>query len=522
MIKSSASSADGTRPSWGLVAWLLFFGLFLLWGYSRNQNFPFWYTWDEGGKAAQVVSGNRDLHHPLLLINTTEACYRLLASPPDLQNAAFIGRLISAGFSIGAALCCSLLAWRLAGPSAGIFAGILVSSNINALWAAHHFKEDTALWFGWALTLLAIQSAQKKHGAYSWVMVGVAAALCASGKHIGWMAAAISLPVAWMLPASDHRTRWKRVFVALIAMMAAWCMINYQILTGLTVFRHEMAREIDFLFHDSVYTPFPGYNFIHGMGVVTGWGFALYLIQLIRRERKTSWIEGVILCWAAFYSLLLLFIARVVSRYYLPLWGMASILAGLALAQAWQGRTRPGWIRRLTGWTAPVVVIFQVYIALQWTLRLGREDYRIELARYLDQNHPQAFVAYDFMADIPDSGIPERNWHGWTPHTRLMQLPHWYGLKGYDPLSDLRQKGVTHVAINLDYVARYQQNGPLAHMANGQFADAPIRLPFYNTLRASGSPVWYRPKGVTMLAPELALYALPPANSDIPSRKTEK
>lgn len=508
------NSTDGAQASWGLVAWLLFFGLFLLWGYSRNQNFPFWYTWDEGGKAAQVVSGNRDLHHPLLLINTTEAFYRLLSSPPGLQNAAIIGRLSSAGFLAGAAVCCSFLAWRLAGPAAGIFVGILVSSNPQALWAAHHFKEDTALWFGWALTLLTLQSARRKPGIVRCVMVSVAVALCASGKHIGWLAAAISFPILWMLPAPDHRTRWKRVAFTLISLGAVWCLVNHQILTGLSTFRHEMAREIDFLFHDSVYSPYPGYNFIHGVGIVTGWGLALYLIQIIRRDRKLSWIEGVILCWAALYSLLLLSVARVVSRYYIPLWGMASILAGLAFARAWQDRTHPGWMRRLSAWTVPLALIFQFHIAWQWTLRLGREDHRMELARYLDQNQPKAFVAYDFLVDMPDPAIPEKDWHGWTPRTRLMPLPHWYGLKGYDPISDLRQKGVTHVAINLDYVARYEQNGPLAQMAKGQFADASIRLPFYNALRASGPPVWYRPQGVTVLAPELALYALPPPTTD--------
>ena len=44
----------------------------LLWAYTRHNNFPFYYHTDELGKVEQVVSGEHNYRHPLLMINATD------------------------------------------------------------------------------------------------------------------------------------------------------------------------------------------------------------------------------------------------------------------------------------------------------------------------------------------------------------------------------------------------------------------------------------------------------------------
>ena len=50
----------------------------LLWAYTRHNNFPFYYHTDEPGKVEQVISGEHNYRHPLLMINATDLVVRAL------------------------------------------------------------------------------------------------------------------------------------------------------------------------------------------------------------------------------------------------------------------------------------------------------------------------------------------------------------------------------------------------------------------------------------------------------------
>ena len=63
-----------------LLIWGGLLGVGLFWVYTRNADFPFWYHWDEGGKAAQVISGTRNMNHPQLLLNGAALLERMVAS----------------------------------------------------------------------------------------------------------------------------------------------------------------------------------------------------------------------------------------------------------------------------------------------------------------------------------------------------------------------------------------------------------------------------------------------------------
>lgn len=492
--------------------WLLLLGSVLLWGYTRNQNFPFWYNWDEEGKALQISTGERNLRHPVLILNVAEAT--LHAVPAEgRQHATTIGRLTASFFVAGAVVLCSALAWSCAGPLAGMATGVFMGGHPSLITAAHHFKEDAALLFGWALSVLALDCARRRPGRFTSLLTGGAIAVCASGKHIGWLGAGIALPLLWSLPADTLRERALRVVYFLAALLSVWCVINHQMLSAATVIHRELSREMKFLLQDRIQSTPPGWTLLQGLGWPVALGLLLYAGQVIRRKQTPLWTERVFLVWLGLYFLLLISIERVVSRYYLPLWGGLSFFAALGWVRAWQMPPGSMSVRAIVRGVFLVASVAQLYKAREWTRHFGGPDHRMELARYLDQQLPGAYVAYDLTVNLPDPALPERTYRGWLPRTRLMALPRWDGGKEADPIRELRRQGITHVAVNLDYVARYEQYDLQPRLGWGQFADANIRLPFYQALRESNPPVWYRPVGnLKLLAPELALYKLPAAD----------
>ena len=53
---------------------VLFIGA--LFFYTRHNDFPIFYHPDEETKGVQVVTGERNFHHPLLLLNTADLILR--------------------------------------------------------------------------------------------------------------------------------------------------------------------------------------------------------------------------------------------------------------------------------------------------------------------------------------------------------------------------------------------------------------------------------------------------------------
>lgn len=83
---------------------LVVFSLFLF-VYTRNSTFPFWYHWDEEGKAAQIITNTRNMNHPLLLLNTAAFLEKgIQPGSENFQHVTHVGRITAAGFTAAAFL----------------------------------------------------------------------------------------------------------------------------------------------------------------------------------------------------------------------------------------------------------------------------------------------------------------------------------------------------------------------------------------------------------------------------------
>src|SRR3569623_275250 len=100
----------------------LFVGALLF--YSRHNDFPIYYHPDEELKGAQMVSGELNFHHPLLLLATGGLILRASGLPRTKENAVVCGRWASAIFTALSLVVLTLLAGRRAGWLGAIIAGV--------------------------------------------------------------------------------------------------------------------------------------------------------------------------------------------------------------------------------------------------------------------------------------------------------------------------------------------------------------------------------------------------------------
>ena len=122
---------------------------------TRHNDFPFSYHPDEPGKVGQIIKGSRNFHHPLLLLSTTEYASRLGFIPRTPQPIVQTGRWVSAVFAAGSVVALALIVWLHYGALAGWGAGLVLALQADLFETAHYMKEDPALVFGLALSLLA-------------------------------------------------------------------------------------------------------------------------------------------------------------------------------------------------------------------------------------------------------------------------------------------------------------------------------------------------------------------------------
>ncbi len=156
---------------WALI---LSVGLYLF--YTEENRFPYYYHTDEPGKVKQIQEGDFNFNHPLLLIGTTDVLAKVLGVKSDPQRIVEIGRNVSAFFSAAAVGLFALAAWKLRNWPSGIAAGLMIGLHSLYFEAAHYFKEDTALLFGWAFFILAMVILRERPGMPSVALLGVACA----------------------------------------------------------------------------------------------------------------------------------------------------------------------------------------------------------------------------------------------------------------------------------------------------------------------------------------------------------
>jgi len=213
-----------------LGAWLMAAVLFALTLVldTRHNDFPYTYHPDEGGKVYQVLAGERNYHHPLLLLSATADISRLAFIPRQPQAIVETGRWVSAAFAAGSVVAFALIAWWNYGLLVGWGAGLAVALQEDLFELAHYMKEDPALLFGLALALLAAHVWWRYPGKRSLRFLAIACGLAAAGKYVGVVAILFALPlVIWHRAADAVLTRGARVKSLAIVFVLTFLLCNF-------------------------------------------------------------------------------------------------------------------------------------------------------------------------------------------------------------------------------------------------------------------------------------------------------
>ena len=518
----------------------LFFGLLFV--FTRDNRFPFYYHPDEVGKVEQLHESKLNFHHPLMMLNATGLALgmplpgtldrqeykravkkgKFDASSQEIISA---GRTVNATFAAAALVMLSTLAWGILGWRGSLATALMVLVGTDLHIYARYFKEDPSLVFGLAMTFQALWHAQEKFTPKRVAWLGVCCALAASGKYIGIVALAFVLPVLWIwihrpMPPSSapipRRRYWLAFFGGLLLTLLA---INPQFLIEFATFREGLGSEMEKLESstDGLTRQIP-----HGVQWQTMWTSTPFLVlalaaacPLIVAFWRKRWDPALLAAWAFpwVYCGILSFSSKAGGRYFLPadlfLHFLAAVALG-ALALIAQRSTHP--LIRVPGPWA-VLVLGAGICGAQWgDFNLARkgftEDSRLELIHYIRDHLPaDAVIAQDKKVKLPNDLRPDENVY---PVKLSQKVIVGKGTGFVCDLGDLDTmrgaQGITHIAVcNADY-GRFFSTSKLR---DGQEIPLEVvrRREFYARLFSEGELLWSTPTGVNgNLAPGLRLY----------------
>lgn len=457
--------------------------LFVLhfWLTTRHITFPFWYHWDEEGKAAQVIAGSRNLSHPLLLLNSVAAMQKLwLPGTHSLQDVTVLGRVFSAAFAAGAVSAMSLAAWIVAGPAAGLLAGILFGLDPGLFRAAHFFKEDTVLLFGWAALIASVACYRQRPGLATALLTGIAGAICASGKYVGILPVILAVPFL-RIAKGDRRT----TMAFLAAFVSIYATVNFQLALNPRAGVERIAWEMEHQLWDATGADRPWTQWARALGFSGMAAMGIAVVRLWRAPRQDTHTQWFALTTMVIYFASLSFVVRMTQRYMLPVYLVSWWFAGIGVSWLMARSARHRFTLVICG--ASVVALVAIRSDAWWSgwQEFSGRDTRVALARQLDQlARAGDQVMLDFTVNLAGPYAKQRQVDGWLPATRVLPVTHWDPARGRDMYESILQEGFTLVAVRPAYVRRYLSGALSGEF--GQFGDAAWRRPFYRRLMSEG------------------------------------
>lgn len=502
-MRLSVSSAP-PAPSWTAPVVAALFALLTLWLCVQANTFPSAYHPDEPSKARQVIAGEYNFHHPMLMLTATRTLIAVAGVPLEVEPVTITGRWVSALFTAGAAFFLALLAAQFGGLWAALAAGALLSTNHQLFELAHYFKEDPAVLFGLSACFLALVRFDAAPSRARALLLGAAFGLAVSGKYLG----AVALPlVAFVLVAGRSAVPLHRSLpLALAAFAVVVVAANLPAFLQPGGFAAGLTREVGFAVggHKGITRDVPhgvyGAVFRESTNVVIWILLVVYAVSLVARGRAVSRGEWLIAAFPLAYALLLSFFPKTHHRYFLPATGVLLALAGVGVAMLprfrWDGR-------RVLG-PLPVGVAVALALAVALAVQAPRfrnyyagfhNDARSALAEWLRLNVPAGtVVVLDKRVGLRALGVP-------------------YDLRGklfaadVGTIDELRAQGIRYVAVSEgDYGRFFLDN----HKATaGGAEDFARRRAFYERLFREADRVFELPAGTLQyLQPSIRLYRL--------------
>ncbi|XHR29243.1 MAG: ArnT family glycosyltransferase [Chthoniobacteraceae bacterium] len=506
--RSHAPSAPSffSWPAPDLRAWVaaLLFALAALGLFTRRATFPYFYHIDEPTKVEQVLSGQLNFHHPLLLLKSTRAALWATGAPRTGQAVVEMGRAVSAtgaALAVGALV---LLAWQMRGPAAGVIAGGFLVFNPLLFELAHYMKEDCVLLGGFMTCIAALGWYARKPSLAAAAVAGLAAGLAASGKYVGFAALALGL-IPILASGRSFRGAWKAALLFTGIALAVFALINRDIFltpdnaaSGLGSEFNKIqnaSEENGSLFQRKYLTGLINYV-PPPLFLGTLFWFALRWGNR-RAQNAFTWVLG------AFPIVLILamsFCPKVKDRYVLPAMLILGVLGAAGLAEMARGKFRhaalAAWVLGVGAVLWPLPELWQRYA------EFGSDDRR-ELITWMREHLPaDATVAADARTCLTKAlqsseaayRFPQTVWVADKCAADLGSL------------EELRAWGVHYAAVSEQSYRYFLNPGK-----NGK-AD-PVRQQrarFYKELFSTGRLLWERPREpLAYIHPGLRLYELP-------------
>lgn len=473
--------------------------------YTRHNAFPYWFHPDEPKKVRQILSGERDFRHPLLLLTASQTALQISGLPHTKSNVVVVGRWCSALFAAVAVSALAWLAYRQLGLAAMMSAGLTAMLHPQIFELSHFMKEDTALLMGLALSFVALHVFWQTRLSAHAVALGIACGLAASAKYVGVMALVIGLPFAIFADRFDRTGKqWSRAGLFLLAFAVAVLALNWQAWIRpslwLPGFSTEMAA-----FHRADrggYAP-PSWSRLDGFFNLTPmvtWIFAaIYLGFFAAARNQKNAVKWVLALFPFVYGAAVLIAGKESERYFLPAAAFISYQAGLGVVELSSCVAARFAARRTVAFflcvTACLVLVLQAHIPEFSASYAGfQTDQRRQLANFVTSAVPEDAViaaekATGLVAFDPDAPPPVRQ--------RVIGA---HFASDLGPIEELRAQGVTHVAVVSGNIKRFTRVRGL-----------PAKREFYERLASEGKLLFeVKKKPVRILNPGLRLYRIAP------------
>ena len=506
------------------MAVVIFLGSFVL--FTRHNDFPYSYHPDESGKTGQVIKGSRNYHHPLLLLSLTDVASRVGFVARTPQAIVETGRNVAAALAAGTAAALALLAWRCGGRLAGWGAGVAVALQAELFETAHYLKEDPALAFGLALSLLAAHLWWQAPGRKTLRFLAIACGLAAAGKYVGIIVLLFAVPlVIWHRGADaalarSARLRLFAIVFALTFLAGNLPLFATKISNPFRSVRNEMEGVAGG--HRGITREVPHREYLDmlrkdvppAVGLLAG-AYALALLGTARRRTPPEWIT---LLLPLGYLAMISCSPKIASRYLLPVSALLPLLATLGAAEvariiraaSSRGRQIVGSVvlAGLVGW-----IVWAELPPLRASFAGFTHDDPGEIAAWIKAHlPPDAVIAEDHRVNLsPDKadGV-----------AKFARVPQKVLDANFAPdlgtVDELLAKGVTHVAVCRASYGRYFNDETGAQGSGKTGYDK--RRDFYERVFREGELLREWPRGtISYLQPGIRLYRIAPAKAPAPA-----
>lgn len=510
MLVREVASRSLVLWTWGIAA---FFGALAFLFFSRHADFPYLYHTDEPSKVEQLLEQKYNFHHPLLLMQGTEALLNASGMSPERKGKADgenltpqvvveKGRLASAIFAALAVAATVLLATQLAGRFAGWLAGVLAITHPVLFELSHYMKEDCALLVGMMSMLAALGYYAVKPSIPRAILVGLAAGLAISGKYLGSIAAIFGLMTLAIIRTNGVR-RWIAVLVAFVAMAGCFLSINYPALRNINRVADSLGKELEKVEKRAEERP-EAIRFKHLSKIGTTLsvpllaGVIYWAIKRWRYRRHEAFPARAIGVFVLVYFLIVSLAPKTKDRYLLPVYVAACALGAAGLAEWRRSHRRDRkTFPRIAAHVAAAIAVGLHLPELIDEYRAFKSDDRRELANYIRQNvPPTGGIAHDVRVMLVRTKAAGLD--GFDLPNALYEPPDRY-VSDLGSVEELKAKGITHVAVCEADFHNTEKGGDKMRARNRWYAE----------LFERHRLVWQaKPGAVAYLQPGLRLYEL--------------